>query len=353
MTPSIQSLIVGAVLFLSLLVHEYGHAFTAKHFGKAPTIILQAFGGRALYDNRNLSLKQEFFITLNGPLFESLLIAIPFYLLKLNLFEPGSHMHFALYITMRLNILWCLFNLLPIGSLDGGHLLRYLLEMKFGEKGHRLSHQIGIGAAVIAVPYLCTLGLYFFAGLLAIFAVQSYQYLKKTKVPISPYKSYLSGVDALQSKDLEKAKTILKRLLKTSDQKVKNLAQESLAEVYFLQEDPKKSYNLLLNSDHQTLKRGKCLLCKLAFAEGNYELVSKYSREIYEIDSTFEIALLNAKAFAKLNRPQHAGAWLFTASQFGKEYLSAIESALSENTFDLVKDHKTFKEQTDSLLTKV
>ncbi len=342
---SVESLIVGAIVFISLLVHEYGHASTAKRFGKEPAIILQAFGGKALYDSRGLTPKQEFLITLNGPLFESLLIFIPFYLLKMDLFPQSSMVHFALYITMRLNILWCLFNLLPIGNLDGGHLLRYLLEKKFGEKGHRMSHQVGIAVTLIAAPYLFSRGLYFFAVMLVIFAVQSYQYLNKTKVPLSPYKSYLSGVDALQAKDLEKAKTILKRLLKTSDQKVKNLAHESLAEVYFQQENLQKSYQLLLNSDHQILKRGKCLLCKLAYAEGNYEIISSYSREIYEIDPTFEIALLNAKAFAKLNRPQHSGAWLSTASQFGDEYLPILEKEISESAFDLVRETDSFKQQ--------
>jgi len=44
---SIESVIWGIILFFSLLVHEYGHALTALYFGAKPTVILEAFGGKA------------------------------------------------------------------------------------------------------------------------------------------------------------------------------------------------------------------------------------------------------------------------------------------------------------------
>lgn len=64
--PSIESVIVGAVMFVSLLVHEYGHALTAAYFGAKPTITLEAFGGRAEYSSFGISRKKQLLITLYG-----------------------------------------------------------------------------------------------------------------------------------------------------------------------------------------------------------------------------------------------------------------------------------------------
>ena len=74
------------IIFISLIVHEYGHAIVALHFGASPRIELHAFGGTTYHDN-TLSKKQDFLITLAGPLLESLLIIVPYYCLKFHVFN--------------------------------------------------------------------------------------------------------------------------------------------------------------------------------------------------------------------------------------------------------------------------
>lgn len=330
---------------MSLLVHEYGHALTAVYFGANPTVHLEAFGGNAQYNSYGMSSKQQFFITLNGPLLESFLIALPYFLLKSEVFVSHPYIQYFLYVTMRLNILWCLLNLIPILPLDGGHLLSYILEKRFGPKGYKLSIIIGLVCTVVAVPYLYFQGFFFFGTLILIFGFQNFQTLKKDKSfsKESHFSFYLKAIDAMDNHETEKAKMILKKLLKVKDEKIKHLAIESLAKAYFQENKIEKSYTLLLKADLTLLKEGKCLLCKLAFEKQNYELVHKYSRDIYNIEPSHEIAVLNSKACARLNKPELSGAWLETASKFGADSRKRIKDLLQDQIYDLVKDQKMFK----------
>lgn len=336
-----ESVILGIVLIFSLLVHEYGHALTAYYFGARPAIILEAFGGRAEYDSFRMTAKQEFLVTLNGPLLESVLIVLSYSLLQWDVFDSHPYIRYFLYVTMRLNILWCLLNLIPIAPLDGGHLARYLLERKFWEKGYRASIILGLLCAIVAVPYLCYQGFAFFGVLLLIFGFQHFQLLRGTRTFESPFSSYMRGVEAIKENDLERAKTILRKLLKTKDAHIQHLAVESLAKAYMQGNETQKSYDLLMKADHQSLKEGKCLLCKLAYERKNYDLVSKYSREIYEMNPSYEIALLNSKAFAGLREPALSGAWLETASRYRA---GTIEDLLEDPIYDAVRNHDVFQE---------
>jgi stage IV sporulation protein FB len=349
--PSAESVIWGVVLIFSLLVHEYGHALTALYFGAKPEITLEAFGGNARYNGFRITPKQRFLITLNGPLLESVLIALSYVLLKLDIFE-NPHIRYFLYVMMRLNILWCLLNLIPIAPLDGGHILRYLLERKFGEKGYKASIVIGLISVAVAAPYLFYRDLFFFGTLLLIFGVQNFQVLKQGSFSSSAdngFSSYVKGIEAIKNDDLENAKAILRKLLKSKDAKIQSLASESLATAYVQENQDQKAYELLLKTDPQFLKEGKCLLCRLAFERTNYELVSKYSRDIYDIAPSFEIAVLNSKTFAYLNHPVLSGGWLETASQFDNISLKDIEVILQDRAYDSVREQDVFKQYVEKI----
>lgn len=338
------------MLLFSLLVHEFGHALTALFFGAKPTIVLEAFGGYAQYDRYGLSPKQQFLITLNGPLLESLLIAIPYYLLKMGTFDHLPYVHYALYVMMRLNIVWCLLNLIPIVPLDGGYLALYFCERKFGVKGYRASFIFGLICAAIVVPILYIKGFVFFATLLLIYGFQNFQVLQRLKGSSgNPFNTYINGVEALKNNDLEKGKAILKRLLKSKDAAIKHSAIESVAKIHLQENEADKAYELLLNADPQMLKEGKCILCRLAFERQNYSLVGKHSREIYELEPTYEVALLNAKAFGYLKEPALAGGWLQTASLFGEEFAELIKSEMQDAAFDPVREHEAFQSYAEKL----
>lgn len=352
---SIESMILGLVMMFSLLVHEYGHALTAAYFGAKPTINLEAFGGNAQYNGAGMTRTQQFLITLNGPLFESLLIAISYFLLESDIFNAHYYVEYILYVTMHLNIIWCLFNLIPVDPLDGGHMMCYLLTGKFQEKGYTASLWIGLTSVVLITPFLFYEGFNFFAAFLIICGMQTIQKLRddKSSREEAPFTSLMKGLRAMDANDSEEAKKTFQKLLRSKDDYIKYSAIESLAKIYFHENELEKSYNLLFKNDHQKFKEGKCLLCKLAFKNKNYKIISEYSRDIYSIDPSYEIALLNAKAFAHMNQPVLAGAWLATASKFGVEFTHKVVEELIDPSFDLVRSHDGFIANTGLIRGKV
>src|SRR6187399_803252 len=62
------AVILGFVVFISVLVHEYGHALSALAFGQQSFIELVGLGGVTQRQGKRLSLGKEFIIILNGPL---------------------------------------------------------------------------------------------------------------------------------------------------------------------------------------------------------------------------------------------------------------------------------------------
>ena len=59
--------------FVSIMVHELGHALTARKFGAHSEIVLEAFGGYAAYSGVRMTRPQSFLITAAGPAVQILL----------------------------------------------------------------------------------------------------------------------------------------------------------------------------------------------------------------------------------------------------------------------------------------
>jgi predicted negative regulator of RcsB-dependent stress response len=248
-----------------------------------------------------------------------------------------------------INIFWFIFNIIPVEPLDGGKILRYLLETTFKEKGFKASLAISILFSVLGSYYYFSIHALMFAVILFVLGIKNIQlylhpnYIKKSH-PSNNFTLYNEGVRASLNNEKEKAKAIFKKLLKAKASHIKILATESLANILYEENKPEKAYKMLLNIDPKYLKKGKCTLCKLAYEKKNFSIIEKYSREIYEIESSYEIALLNSKSFAALNKPAISGGWLHTASLFEnvkKEHLKAI---LQDKIYDVVREHNSFKE---------
>lgn len=335
-------------VFFSIFAHEYGHALTARCFGASPTVTLEAFGGRAEYSGSKMTAKQRFLITLNGPLFTGLLALLSHLLLKSGLFD--HYFYVFLYFMRYINTVWLVFNLLPVLPLDGGRLLYHALEQKFGYAGCRATLTIGcIVAAAGAYYYFFHQSMFIFGSFLLFYGWQNFQMLRANKrfsrpTPAdNPFSQYLKGVEAIKNRELDRAKAILKKLVRSKDPQIKHAAIESLAQVYFDEDDSQKSYNLLMQADQSRLKKGKCLLCKLAFEHKNYALIAEHARDIYAINPSHEIALLNSQAFGYLNRPELAGAWLKTAAQFEDYCQSNFKQTILGEAYASVRSHVDFK----------
>lgn len=141
--------------FISVLVHELGHALTAKHFGKQVQIVLQAFGGYAAYSGgAPLSRTQTFMITAAGPAIQILLGVVVWIVLR-SLDSASPQAAYFLTVLVLISFVWAILNLLPVLPLDGGR----LLETVLGPSKIQLTLKICIGVAVAVAFFSFTLGL--------------------------------------------------------------------------------------------------------------------------------------------------------------------------------------------------
>jgi PDZ domain-containing secreted protein/Zn-dependent protease/CBS domain-containing protein len=125
-TYLVMGAVAGALFFLSILVHELGHAFRALDEGmKIDGITLWLFGGVARFRGMFPSAGAEFRVAIAGPVMSVLLVVL-FGILGLP--DPSGEWPRALtgvadYLA-RINAILVGFNLVPALPLDGGRVLR-------------------------------------------------------------------------------------------------------------------------------------------------------------------------------------------------------------------------------------
>jgi len=130
--------------FISILVHELGHALTAKHFGKQVEIVLQAFGGYAAYSGgAPLSRTKSFLITAAGPAIQ-IVLGLVVLLFARQFDEMSPQAMGFLRVLYGISFFWAIFNLVPVLPMDGGRIMETLL----GPQRIRLTLQISMAVAI-------------------------------------------------------------------------------------------------------------------------------------------------------------------------------------------------------------
>ena len=196
------------VVFVSILVHELGHALAFRRYGQRSHIVLHFAGGLTIPEttywgsgvaNVYLSPNQNIFISLAGPgagfLLAALVIAAVLLaggsigtswllgILPLPLAAElpfgGSILNLFVRLMLWVNIFWGLVNLLPVFPLDGGQVARNVLIQYDPINGVRkslwLSVIVGGSFALVGLIYF---GSIFMALLFGLLAFQSYQSLQ-------------------------------------------------------------------------------------------------------------------------------------------------------------------------------
>jgi Zn-dependent protease/predicted transcriptional regulator len=149
------------LLFASVLVHEFGHALTARRFGiETRAIVLFLFGGVAQIAEDPPTPRAEFLVAVAGPL-TSLAAAAVFRLLEplMGARPLGDIAHYAAVVNLLLGV----FNLVPGFPLDGGRILRAALWSRSGslERATRTAARAG---QVVAMVFIAGGMLYIFRG---------------------------------------------------------------------------------------------------------------------------------------------------------------------------------------------
>lgn len=131
------SVLFPALIFLCVLLHEFGHALAAKSFG-IPTrdITLYPIGGVARLERMPEKPGQELVVALAGPLVNVVIAAALYYWLSARqAFDPLESLSLGsgnlLQRLMIANVMLAVFNLLPAFPMDGGRMLRAFLATAF------------------------------------------------------------------------------------------------------------------------------------------------------------------------------------------------------------------------------
>jgi Zn-dependent protease len=119
----ISGVLVGVILFGSVILHELGHVIAAKRCGIGTRdITIYPFGGIARIERDPETPRDEIAISLAGPAINLVLfiVCLPFAL-------SGSYWA---TLSCNINIIMGVFNLVPAYPMDGGRVLRALLSKR-------------------------------------------------------------------------------------------------------------------------------------------------------------------------------------------------------------------------------
>jgi Zn-dependent protease len=144
----VGGLALAVLLYLSVLAHEASHALVARRYGLPVShITLQFFGGMTSIDGEPDSPRQEFWISVVGPL-SSLAVALVSFLASL--VAPGGLIGLALSGLAWTNLFVGIINLVPGLPLDGGRILKALVWGVSGDT-HRGTIVAAWGGRVVAI----------------------------------------------------------------------------------------------------------------------------------------------------------------------------------------------------------
>ena len=194
--------VIIAALVISLSFHEFGHAWVAKRFGDDTAeragrltinprahidpmgllmVVMVGFGYAKPVPTdprRFTSRYADLLVAAAGPGMNLLLaiVTINFYVLGLKIGwiffqQPGTYYFFS-YLTL-INLLLMVFNLLPIGALDGHYILPYFLPRRLAVLYRYYNHRYGNWLLLLLV-------------LLAVFGVPVFQSILGVSQAILP-----------------------------------------------------------------------------------------------------------------------------------------------------------------------
>ena len=196
-TRPIEVLIWVVAVFISILIHEFGHAVMIRYYGWRPRIILYSFGGLAAYEPTWHRMWPQVVISLAGPMAGFILAALVALAIRLggnavwiDLHRFPMPIRFQVFRSMNLNefifdmffvnLFWGCVNLLPIYPLDGGRISQEILNHFNPSQGVRQSLLISVfAAAAMALVMYARFGSFFSAIFFGYFAVINYQMLQQ------------------------------------------------------------------------------------------------------------------------------------------------------------------------------
>src|SRR4029453_15764556 len=153
---AVDGVVFIALLFLGVVLHEFGHVFAARRYGiKTSDVTLLPIGGVASLERMPEKPSQEIVVALAGPAVNLVIALLLIVVLeaRFDLLQMAQLEEAQSTLTGRIaaaNVVLFAFNLIPAFPMDGGRVLRALLAIGMGyTRATRVAASIGQGLAVV------------------------------------------------------------------------------------------------------------------------------------------------------------------------------------------------------------
>jgi Zn-dependent protease len=165
----VAGILATAAFFMSILLHEFGHALVARRYGvNTESIDLWALGGMARLDRESPTPKADGLIAVAGPAVS----------LGIGVIAVGLAFIFqsnVLLLIGGINIVLAVFNMLPGAPLDGGRVLRAVRWSRTGDKYRAMrdagnaGRVLGWGLSIVGVAVMLQGGQGIFLAVIGVF----------------------------------------------------------------------------------------------------------------------------------------------------------------------------------------
>lgn len=184
MENAMMSVFFVLMLFVCVVLHEFGHILVARKYGSVTKkITLLPIGGIASMDRIPEKPKQELLVAIAGPAVNIaisllLLLVVPISFLSEQdpeyletMLEHVTFQNMLLYL-LAANVMLALFNFIPAFPMDGGRIFRAIMAMKVGRvRATKIAARLGQFLAIIFFfvglfynPFLIFIALFIFIG---------------------------------------------------------------------------------------------------------------------------------------------------------------------------------------------
>jgi Zn-dependent protease len=153
------------MIFVSILLHELGHAWACIVQGIPVERILIHGGGGYCLPARQPDRHQDEFVVAMGPIVNLALWAIASLLAP---FVNDPMLFWGLHLFALINIFLAIMNMIPVMPLDGGKLFQYLLRRFVdNDQARRIAGGVGVLICVLWIPAM--IYFYIYLGFILLF----------------------------------------------------------------------------------------------------------------------------------------------------------------------------------------
>jgi Zn-dependent protease len=194
-----------AIVFVSVLIHELGHAAMGMVFGLEPRIELHGMGGTTSWAvPRDLSAAKRIAISLAGPGAGFAVAGLVRFGIGRAAFPASPFGGLVYGDLLDVNFNWGVLNLLPMLPLDGGNVMAQALNALTGGRGERGARIVSVVVAALAIVAALLFGYWWGALLGFSFVASNWRGLKdlSAREHDAPLQAALKlAHDALEAKD--------------------------------------------------------------------------------------------------------------------------------------------------------